>query len=400
MISLPLNAFKTDAEKVNMNTNTDNMNKEYQVCSSCIMDTSVPDISFDQNGVCNFCKQYHNQISKDLYQDEEGQARLEKLVSKIKKRGEKREYDCLIGISGGVDSSYVAYLVKKKYGLRPLALHLDNGWNTELSVANVEQIVKRLDIDLYTYVLDWEVFKDLQISFLKSSITNIEIPTDHAIWAALIRTAAEKKIPYIIAGNNIVTEAIMPDSWLYSSKDSRLITGLQRQFGQHTLKTYPKLSTFNYIDYLLIRGIRWIPILNYVPYVKQEAKKILIDELGWRDYGGKHYESIFTRFFHAYYLPEKFGYDLRRTYLSALVLSGQMDRQEALKEIAEPPAPAQQLREDKEYVVKKLGLSKDEFEEIMNAPPRLFSDYPNNDSLWRKLYWFVRIARQWIIRVK
>lgn len=363
------------------------------------MDTSVSDISFDKNGVCNFCENYINVTTKDLFYDSSGQDKLEALVSKIKKEGKNKDYDCLIAISGGVDSTYVAYLAKVKYGLRPLAIHLDNGWNSELAVANVEQIVKRLDIDLFTHVLDWEEFRDLQISFLKSSISNIEIPTDHAIWAVLIRTAAKKKTPYIIAGNNIVTESIMPDSWLYGSKDVRLITGIHRKFGHKKLRSYPKLSTLNYIDYLLIRGIRWVPILNYVPYNKQEAKQIITTELGWRDYGGKHYESIFTRFFHAYFLNRKFGYDLRRSYLSALILSGQMTRNDALIEIETPPAPSDQLQQDMEYVIKKLGLTTNEFEQIIKSPKKLFSDYPNNDALWKFFDRFVKIARQRIIRV-
>lgn len=363
------------------------------------MDTSVPDISFDKNGECNFCQNYKENISKDLFDNNVGQEKLEALVQKIKRKGEGKNYDCVIGISGGVDSTYVAYLAKVKYGLRPLAVHLDNGWNSELAVANVEQIVKRLDIDLYTHVLNWEDFKGLQLAFLKSSISNIEIPTDHAIWAVLIRMAAKEKIPYIIAGNNIVTESIMPDSWLYGSKDGRLITGINRKFGQSNIKGYPRLSLFNYIDFLLIRGIHWIPVLNYVHYDKNEAKKIITKELGWRDYGGKHYESIFTRFFHAYYLPTKFGYDLRRSYLSALVLSGQMTREDALSEMDTPPAPADQLQHDMEYVIKKLDISSEEFEQIMASPVKTFADYPNNNALWNYFDRFVRIARQRIIRV-
>ena len=296
----------------------------------------------------------------------------------------------MIGLSGGVDSSYVAYLVKK-FGLRALAIHLDNGWNTELAVANVEQIVKRLDIDLTTYVLDWREFKDIQYAFLKSSISNIEIPTDHAIWAILIKTAGKMKIPYIIAGNNVVTESIMPESWLYGSKDSRLIKAIHKKFGKAKMKTYPSLSTFNYVDYLLFRGIRWVPILNYIPYKKDEAKKLLMDELGWRDYGGKHYESIFTRFFHAFYLPEKFGYDLRKSYLSAMVCSGQLIRDKALEELSYSPAPKEMLTQDRDYVLKKLGISEQEFEQILKSPNKTFADYPNNDSLWRKFDWFVML---------
>jgi len=374
------------------------MNK-VKICSRCIMDETAKEITFDNYGVCNFCHNYDNVLVNDVYTDKGGEEKLEKLVEKIKRKGRNSRYDVLIGLSGGVDSSYVAYIIKKKYGLRAFAVHLDNGWNTELAVANVEQIVKRLEIDLSTYVLDWKEFRDLQTSFIKSSISNIEIPTDHAIWALLIKTAAKMKIPYIIAGNNVVTESIMPESWLYGSKDSKLIKSIHHKFGKIKLKSYPNLSTIDYIDYLLFRGIRWVPILNYIPYNKAEAKQLLIDKLGWQDYGGKHYESIFTRFFHAFYLPVKFGYDLRKSYLSALVCSGQISRDEALVEISNPPAPKQMLEQDRDYVIKKLGLSDDEFESIMNLPNKTYADYPNNESLWKRFNTLIRVARNRITRV-
>jgi N-acetyl sugar amidotransferase len=372
---------------------------EIKICTRCVMDTTATEITFDEKGICNFCHQYDNVTTKDLYVDKGGEEMLNNLIEKIKKDGKNRQYDVLIGISGGVDSSYVAYLVKKVYGLRALAIHLDNGWNSELAVANVEHIVKKLDIDLSTYVLDWKEFKDIQTSFLKASVSNIEIPTDHAIWALLIKTAAKHKIPYIIAGNNVVTESIMPESWLYGSKDSYFIKAIHKQFGKIKLKTYPSLSTFDYVDYLLIRGIRWVPILNYINFVKSDAKQLLIDELGWRDYGGKHYESIFTRFFHSYYLPVKFGYDLRKSYLSALVCSGQMSRIDALEELKLAPIDPDLLKQDRDYVVKKLGLSEEEFEQILKNPNKNFSDYPNNDSLWRNFSWLIKIARSIITRV-
>jgi N-acetyl sugar amidotransferase len=363
------------------------------------MDSTASEIVFDENGVCNFCHHYDSHLVHEVFSNKDGEERIHKLIAEIKERGKNRQYDCLIGISGGVDSSYVAYLVKKKFGLRVFAVHLDNGWNSELAVANVEQILKRLDIDLYTYVLDWKEFRDIQISFLKSGISNIEIPTDHAIWALLIKTAAKMKIPYIIAGNNVVTESIMPESWLYGSKDSKLIKAIHNKFGKVKMKTYPSLTTLDYVQYLLLRGIRWVPILNYIPYVKSDAKKILIDELGWRDYGGKHYESIFTRFFHAYYLPNKFGYDLRKSYLSALICSGQISRDEALEELKNPPAKEEMLVNDKEYVMKKLGLSSEDFSAIMAAPNKTFKDYPNTDGIWRKFAKIVRVARNYITRV-
>jgi len=370
-----------------------------KVCSRCVMDTTASEIIFDQHGVCNFCHHYDNNLLKDVFSDKDGEVRIEKLIEQIKAKGKNNKYDCLIGISGGVDSSYVAYLVKKKYGLRVFAVHLDNGWNSELAVANVEQILKRLDIDLYTYVLDWKEFRDIQISFLKSGISNIEIPTDHAIWALLIKTAAKMNIPYIIAGNNVVTESIMPESWLYGSKDSKLIKAIHDKFGKVKMKTYPRLTTFDYVKYLLVRGIRWVPILNYIPYVKADAKKLLIDEMGWRDYGGKHYESIFTRFFHAYYLPEKFGYDLRKSYLSAMICSGQISREDALIELQGPPAPQELLVQDRDYVIKKLGLTADEFNSIVKAPNKTFLDYPNTHNLWKKFQGLVNIARKRITRV-
>lgn len=371
-----------------------------KICKRCIMDNTAKEIVFDQKGICNFCNNYDNVLVNEIYSDKDGEQRLERLIQEIKRKGKNSDYDCLIGLSGGVDSSYVAYLVKKKYGLRTFAVHLDNGWNSELAVANVEQIVKRLDIDLHTNVLDWKEFRDIQLSFMKSSISNIEIPTDHAIWALLIKTAGKMKIPYIIAGNNVVTESIMPESWLYGSKDSKLIRSIHNKFGKVKMKNYPYLSTFNYVDYLLLRGIRWVPILNYVPYVKSEAKQLLIDELGWRDYGGKHYESIFTRFFHAYYLPEKFGYDLRKSYASALVCSGQISREEALEEVSKPPAPMEIIEQDKEYVKKKFALSDEEFDAIMTSPNKTFADYPNNDKLWSRFHGVIRMARNRITRVE
>jgi N-acetyl sugar amidotransferase len=370
-----------------------------QICSRCVMDETVPDIVFYADGRCSCCRPYDEHRTKELFTDEAGSERLERLVEDIKRAGRNAPYDCLIGLSGGVDSSYVAYLVAKRFGLRALALHLDNGWNTELAVDNVERIVKGLQINLSTHVLDWREFRDIQTAFIRSSISNIEIPTDHAIWAVLIKTAAKMGIKYIIAGNNVVTESIMPESWLYGSKDSRLIRGIHRRFGRVPMKTYPYLTTPDYAYYLLLRGIRWVPILNYVPYVKSEAKRVLMEELGWRDYGGKHYESTFTRFFHAYYLPHKFGFDLRKSYYSALVCSGQVSRDEALQDLALPPAPPDLIEQDRIYVLKKLGLSEAEFEAVMQAPNKTFADYPNTDALWRRLDWFVRRARARVTRV-
>jgi hypothetical protein len=256
-----------------------------------------------------------------------------------------------------------------------------------------------LDIDLITHVLDWNEFRDIQTSFIKSGISNIEIPTDHAIWAVLLKTAAKMKIPFVIAGNNVVTESIMPDSWLYGSKDSVLIKSIQKRFGKLKIKKYPSLSAFDYVNFLLIRGIRWVPILNYINFNKNEAKQFLMNELGWRDYGGKHYESVFTRFFHASYLIERFGFDLRKAYLSALVCSGQMTRPEALKELKSPPASEEILKRDQEYVLKKLGLTDYEYRSILAEPTKTYRDYQNSDALWRRFSTLVKWARARVTRV-
>lgn len=363
------------------------------------MDDTVPDIVFYGDGRCSCCRPYDEHRTKEVFTDAASAARLEQLIEQVKADGRGKPYDCLIGLSGGVDSSYVAHLVVKRFGLRALAVHLDNGWNTELAVANVERIVKLLGIDLSTHVLDWREFRDIQIAFLRSGISNIEIPTDHAIWAVLLRTAAKMDLRYIFAGNNVVTESIMPESWLYGSKDSRLIRGIHKRFGKLPMRSYPYLTTLDYVRFLLVKGIRWVPVLNYVPYVKTDAKKLLMAELGWRDYGGKHYESVFTRFFHADYLPARFGYDLRKSYASALICSGQMTRDEALRELEHPPSPKEQLAQDREYVLKKLGLSSDDFAKLLVEPNKTFRDYPNTDGLWRRMDWFVRRARARVTRV-
>jgi N-acetyl sugar amidotransferase len=364
------------------------------------MDTTLQNIQFDPGGICSVCRQYEERIKQELHYDEAGREKLSSVIRKIKEGGSGREYDCLIGVSGGVDSTYVAHLVKAQYGLRPLAVHLDNGWDAELAVANIEQVIKRLGIDLYTLVLDWEEFKDLQVSFLKSSIAHIEIPTDHAIWATLVRTAAAKRIRYIIAGTNIVTEGTAVPAWMYESKDSRLIKGIHKQFGRVKLRSYPHLSIADFAYYLMFLGIRWIPILNYVPYSKNDAKRLLCEELGWRDYGGKHYESRFTVFEHGYWLPQKFNIDMRRAYFSAQIMSNQMTRDQALAELKSPPAPSEQMGEDFEFVMKKLSLTGREFEDIMKAPPKTYADYPNNAALWNRLSFAVRYARRRAIEAR
>ncbi|PKP60583.1 MAG: N-acetyl sugar amidotransferase [Candidatus Altiarchaeales archaeon HGW-Altiarchaeales-1] len=364
-----------------------------KVCTRCVMDTSDPDIQFDEDGVCNHCRKYEKIMHCRVYSDEEKQQKLKHLANKIKEEGKNKEYDCIIGVSGGVDSTMVAYTVKKKLGLRPLAIHLDNGWDSELSIKNIEKICKVLDIDLFTHVLDWEEFKNIQLSFLKSSFINAEMPTDHAIMAVLFQVADEKRIPYIINGSNFTTEGILPNSWVYDVRDWKFIEGIHRKFGKLKLKTFPHYGLIDMFYYLFIKSTKFVTILDYIDYNKKDAMKLIEKELGWKYYSGKHYESIFTRFYQGYILPKKFKIDKRIAHLSTLICSGQITREEALEELKKDPYPSEEMmKEDKEYVIKKLGLTEEEFEKIMSLPIKTFESYPNNSFLFNKLKLPLRIA--------
>jgi len=279
-----------------------------------------------------------------------------------------------------VDSSYVAYLVKK-LGLRPLAVHLDNGWNSELATKNIENIITRLGIDLYTLVVNWEEFKDIQLSYLKASVVDIEVVSDHAIFSTMFKLAKEKSIDYIISGTNTVTEFIMPESWLYKKMDFINLKDIHNKFGNVKLKTYPTFDFKKYVYYSAVLKLTPISILNYVPYIKKDIKELITKELGWRDYGGKHYESVFTKFYQAYILPEKFKIDKRKAHLSTLICSGQLTKEAALKELEQPLYKENELQQDKEYVLKKFGLSDEAFEEIMKRPRRDHRDFKTDTHL-------------------
>jgi len=359
----------------------------YQICTHCIMDTTVPEIEFDENGVCNYCREYEEKAQRILLPDLIRQQRLKDLIARIQERGKGKRYDSIIGLSGGVDSTYVAYLAVKEFGLRPLAVHMDNGWNSDVSESNVKKVVESLGLHLHRYIVDWEEFRDLQLSFLKASVQNVEIPTDHALVTVLQRTAAQNGIRYVITGGNIVTEGILPRSFGYNSKDLRYIRGVHKKLSGKSLKKFPGTSFYGYFCYKYVKGIRFVRLLNYVPYVKQEAMRVIEKELGWEYYGGKHYESIFTRFFQGYILPSKLNIDKRRAHLSTLVCSGQMTREEALEEISHDPYPTEEQKDgDKEFVLTKLGIKEEEFEEIMKLPPASLADFPSNYWLFRFKY--------------
>ena len=340
------------------------------------MDTSDPNITFDAQGVCSHCHRYEKKSVTALIPAEHREKALQDLVFRIKKHGQGKRYDCLIGVSGGVDSTYTAFLVKQ-LGLRPLAVHLDNGWNSEMAVANIESVLRVLGIDLYTHVLNWEEFRNLQISFLKASTPDSEIPSDHAIVGLMRRKAAEEGIRHILLGCNFRTEGIMPKAWSDGHGDWRYIRSVHRQFLNTPLSNYPHYSLYQRAWYQFVLQQKMVYFLDYFDYDKKRALDIIEKELGYRRYAGKHYESIYTRFFQAYILPKKFGFDKRRAHLSTLINAGQMSREEALEEMKNPPCAPEQLQEDYDFVIKKLNLSAPEFEGIMGLPKKTFWDYPS-----------------------
>lgn len=348
------------------------------------MDTSIKMINFDENGICNYCKDYEHRIATELYKEPDRSRKLNILLDKIKKNGQKKQYDCIIGLSGGVDSSYVAYQVKK-FDLRPLAIHLDNGWNSNLAVQNIQNLINKLDIDLHTHVIDWEEFKDLQKAFIKSSIENLEIPTDHAITALLFKMADKYGLKYIINGSNLVSEGLFSNQEGGSNIDYRLLKDIHKTFGKKKLRTYPSIDIFNFAYKIIVKKIKYIPILNYIDYNKEKAIELLEKKYDWKQYDGKHYKSIFTRFFQGYILPNKYNYDKRRDHFSNLIMSRQISRSEALQELNKHPYPDQELlKVDIEFFLKKFNFTQLEFDTIMNNKPKAPSDYKSYESIFKK----------------
>lgn len=340
------------------------------ICSRCVMDSTDPDIIFDKDGVCNHCKKYDElNVSAGNFDD---------LVKTIKQSKKGNDYDCLIGVSGGVDSSFVAYKAVKA-GLSPLAIHLDNGWNTDIGNQNVKNIIKSLDIPFETITLKWDEFKDLQLAFLKASVPDLEIPTDHALLAVLHRVADQHGIKYILMGCNTRTESHVPTAWSQGYFDWKYINSIHQQFGLVTLRTYPHLDLLS----LQINAMkhRMVNVLNYLDYNKQNAMKILENEIGWKYYGGKHYESVYTRFYQGYILPTKFGFDKRKSHFSSLICAGEMTRERALNELELPTYPFALQEEDRQVFMSKLSLTENEFNRLMALPNKKFTDYPSNNNV-------------------
>lgn len=353
----------------------------YQQCVRCVLDTNdAPLIEFDSKGICSYCRQYEIEASKLPATEAEAEKAVHTMVENIKSSGKGKQYDCIMGLSGGVDSTYLAYKAKQ-LGLRPLAVHFDNGWNSELAVENIERIVTRLGIDLHTLVVDWNEFRDLQMSFFKASVIDIELATDHAILATMYKLAMKHGIKYVLSGHNIATELILPVNWYHDKRDHIHIQAIHKKFGTVPLRTYPLMTSFMkfMIEWHQIKSAR---LLDYMRYNKKEVKEKIAKELGWRDYGGKHYESIFTRFYQGYVLVEKFKVDKRRAHLSNLICSGQMTRDEVIRELQIPPYSQRQFEEDFTFVLKKLNLSRAEFQDIMNLEIKKHTDYEVDRSIY------------------
>jgi N-acetyl sugar amidotransferase len=355
----------------------------YQICNRCIMDSTDPEIKFDQSGNCNHCNSALGLAERIWFPDERGEKVLDEIFGRIIQTERKNEFDCIIGLSGGVDSSFLAYLAVNK-GLRPLVVHVDCGWNSEQAVKNIENVVKKLNIELHTFVVNWEEMKDLQRSFFMASLPDQDIPQDHAIFAALYNFADKNNIKYVLNGLNFATECIMPSNWGYQAMDFRHLKSIHNRFGEKKLNDYPHVNFFQrYIYYTVIKKMEIINPLNYIDYRKENAIETMKRELGWQYYGGKHYESRFTKFFQSYYLPVKFNYDKRRAHLSSLIVSGQISRDNALDIMKENVYSEIEIGNDLEYVAKKLDWSPLEFRAIIDLPPNRHQDFPTNENLFR-----------------
>ncbi|EKD28515.1 MAG: hypothetical protein ACD_79C00287G0022 [uncultured bacterium] len=351
------------------------MEREYRICSKCVMDTTDPKITFDENGVCTHCRRFDKHYKQLMDSIGDKQVAFDKIIKNVTEEGKDKKYDAILGVSGGVDSSYLAYYLST-LKLRILCVHVDCGWNSELAQKNIEHIVKKCGHDLYTHILDWEEFKDIQKAFIKSSVVDLEIPTDHSVFSVLYKIADLKDIKYIMFATNSVSEFTMPFSWNYPKFDALNILAIHNKFGSMKMDTYPLLDPNKLYYYQHIKKIQFLYLLNYMYYNLNEAKKLLVEKLGWRDYGGKHYESIYTRFYQGYILPKKYNIDKRRAHLSNLIQSKQITREEGLSLLKENYYSEKMQKEDKKYVLKKLGYSEEEFQEIMNEKPKSHFDYP------------------------
>lgn len=359
-------------------------NRIYQICTNCVMDSTDTAITFDEKGVCDHCNNFYNKTLPAWDTGEAGWKELQKIVEKIKKEGEGKDFDCIIGMSGGIDSSYLTYIAKEKMGLRPLVFHVDAGWNSQQAVNNIEKLVDGLGLDLFTEVIDWEEMKDLQLAFFKASVPHIDTPQDHAFFATMYNFAEKHKIKYILTGANYSTECVRnPVEWMYYQTDLFQLKDIHSRFGTKPLVNFPLTNILRHKVYLrYIKGIKVLAPLNYVPYLKEEAMQLLVDKFGWQRYAQKHFESRFTKFYEGYWLPKKFGYDTRKVQYSSLILTNQMTREEALEKLLKPAFDETTIAEDFEYIATKLGISVAELQGYMDAPNKSYKDYKSQENIF------------------
>lgn len=380
-------------EQKDMNTQrTDNLGSENRMCTLTILDESIPDICFDKDGVCNFARRAQWRLKNEVFHGQDREERLASWISRIQSDGRGSEYDCIIGLSGGVDSSYVALKVAE-LGLRPLAIHLDNGWNSDLAVRNIEQIVKTLKIDLYTHVIDWEEMRDLQRAYIQASLLDLECVSDHAINTVLFRLAKKHRIKHVIHGGNVATESIMPSAWGYDKRDGVNVRSVHRKHGKVPLRSYPSMLPSELFYYLFVGRISAFAILNYLNYSKTAAIEELRNGVGWQPYARKHGENRFTRFFQELYLPKKFGIDKRKAHLSSLILAGEVTRDEALQSISKPLYTEEEYTEEVAFVGKKLGFTPDQLLQLMQTPGCPHNNYANVEWMFDHSRGYVQLAR-------
>ena len=354
------------------------------VCTNCVMDTTDSKITFDNKGICDHCNTYYSDILPNWHTDERGNKELKEIVKKLKQEGKGKDFDCLMGMSGGIDSSYLLYVMVEKYGLRPLVFHVDAGWNSQIAVNNIERLVDGLGLDLYTEVINWEEIKDLQLAFFKSGVPHIDVPQDHAFFATMYKFVSKHKIKYILTGGNYSTECVRnPLEWMYYQSDSIQLRDIYKKHGTGKLKDYPVTNILWHKPYLPhVKKIKLIRPLDFVPYNKDEAMQLLVDKFGYQKYPQKHFESRFTRFYESYWLPKKFGYDTRKVQYSSLILTGQMTRDEALERLKYPAYDPETINQDFEYVATKLGISVEELQSYMDAPNKTYKDYKSQDNIY------------------
>jgi N-acetyl sugar amidotransferase len=360
------------------------VDRPYQICTNCVMDTSDSQIVFDDDGVCDHCSGFRNEVLPGWHPDEQGKIMFRSVVEKIKCSGQGKDFDSIIGMSGGLDSSYLLHLAVTEFGLRPLVFHVDGGWNTDIAVNNIQVLVDSLGLDLYTEVINWEEMKDFQLSFFKAGVPHLDIPQDHAFVATLYHFANKHNIKYILNGGNFATECVRnPLEWLYYGTDMAQLRDIQRRFGTRSLKTYPFSSILFHKIYLrYFKRVQVVKPLNWLPYTKDIAIKTLSEMYGWRPYPQKHFESRFTRFYEGYWLPTRFGYDTRRVQYSSLILTGQMKRDEALEKLKHPAYDPEKINEEFEYIATKLGITVDELQHYHVIPKKTYKDYHNQEWLF------------------